>query len=291
MLKGIDISEWQNISPTAYKNYDFVVIKATEGKTYDDPSMASHAQNALNNGQLIGFYHYARPENNTPEEEAEHFLRIVKPYIGKAILALDYEGKALKYGSAWAVKWLDLVFEQTGVRPLLYVQGGQVRNYKEVMEGNYGLWVAHWGVDSPTIAPWSFYAMWQYRGDPLDLDLFNGDRKAWEAYANPSDATASPTPKPQKTIDDYAKEVLQGKYGNGAERKKALGGIYDAVQDRVNQILGGGKPSAVTFYKVKSGDTLSAIAARYGTTVASLVRANDIKNKNLIYVGQTLKIE
>lgn len=289
MLKGIDISEWQNISPTAFKDYDFIVIKATEGKTYDDPSMASHAQNAINNGQLVGVYHYARPENNTPEEEVEHFLRIVKPYIGKAILALDYEGKALKYGSAWAVKWLDLVFEKTGVRPLIYLQGSQVRNYKEVLEKDYGLWVAHWGVDSPSIAPWGFYALWQYRGDPLDLDLFNGDRAAWAAYANPAEATASPTPKPQKTIDDYAKEVLQGKYGNGADRKKALGGIYDAVQDRVNQILGIGQKEPDT-YTVKSGDTLTSIAAKYGTSVAALVRLNDIKNKNLIYVGQVLKI-
>lgn len=289
MLKGIDISEWQNISPTAFKDYDFIVIKATEGKTYDDPNMASHAQNAINNGQLVGFYHYARPENNTPEEEVEHFLRIVKPYIGKAILALDYEGKALKYGSAWAVKWLDLVFEKTGVRPLIYLQGSQVKNYKAVLEKNYGLWVAHWGVDSPTIAPWGFYAMWQYRGDPLDLDLFNGDRSAWEAYANPATANASPAPKPQKTIDDYAKEVIQGKYGNGADRKKALGGIYDAVQERVNQILGISKKEPDT-YTVKSGDTLTSIAAKYGTSVAALVRLNDIKNKNLIYVGQVLKI-
>lgn len=289
MIKGIDISEWQAISPTAYKDYDFIMIKATEGKTYDDPNMASHAQNAINNGQLVGFYHYARPENNTAEEEVEHFLRIVKPYIGKAILALDYEGKALKYGSAWALKWLDLVFEKTGVRPLIYLQGSQVKNYKAVLEKNYGLWVAHWGVDSPTIAPWGFYAMWQYRGDPLDLDLFNGDRASWEAYANPAEATASPTPKPQKTIDDYAKEVIQGKYGNGADRKKALGGIYDAVQERVNQILGISKKEPDT-YTVKSGDTLTSIAAKYGTSVAALVRLNDIKNKNLIYVGQVLKI-
>lgn len=289
MLKGIDISEWQAISPTAYKAYDFIVIKATEGKTYDDPNMSSHAQNALNNGQLIGFYHYARPENNSAEDEAEHFLRVVKPYIGKAVLALDYEGTALRYGAEWALKWLDAVYKKTGVRPMIYLQGSQVKNYKSVMEKDYGLWVAHWGVDTPSIAPWSFYAMWQYRGDPLDLDLFNGDREAWKAYANPAEATASPTPKPQKTIDDYAKEVLQGKYGNGADRKKALGGIYDAVQDRVNQLLGIGKQEPNT-YTVKSGDTLTSIAAKYGTSVAALVRLNDIKNKNLIYVGQILKI-
>ena len=43
-------------------------------------------------------------------------------------------------------------------------------------------------------------------------------------------------------------------------------------------------------YTVKSGDTLSSIARKYGTTVEALVASNGIKNKNLIYVGQVLQI-
>jgi LysM repeat protein len=42
---------------------------------------------------------------------------------------------------------------------------------------------------------------------------------------------------------------------------------------------------------VKRGDTLSAIAAKYGTTVAKLVRDNGIKNANLIYPGQIIVIK
>ncbi|NLO90296.1 MAG: LysM peptidoglycan-binding domain-containing protein, partial [Clostridia bacterium] len=41
---------------------------------------------------------------------------------------------------------------------------------------------------------------------------------------------------------------------------------------------------------VKKGDTLSHIAKRFGTTVNELARLNNIKNPNLIYVGQKLKI-
>ena len=44
-------------------------------------------------------------------------------------------------------------------------------------------------------------------------------------------------------------------------------------------------------YVVEEGDTLSTIARRFNTTVAELVRINNIQNPNLIYVGQVLKIE
>ncbi|MFR5684262.1 MAG: LysM peptidoglycan-binding domain-containing protein, partial [Clostridia bacterium] len=43
-------------------------------------------------------------------------------------------------------------------------------------------------------------------------------------------------------------------------------------------------------YTVRYGDTLSQIAYQYGTTVAELVRLNNIVNPNLIYVGQILII-
>jgi LysM repeat protein len=45
-----------------------------------------------------------------------------------------------------------------------------------------------------------------------------------------------------------------------------------------------------TTYKVRSGDNLSAIAARFGTTVAEITALNNIKNPSLIRVGQVLKL-
>lgn len=43
-------------------------------------------------------------------------------------------------------------------------------------------------------------------------------------------------------------------------------------------------------HTVKRGDTLSSIAARYGSTVSRIAQANNIKNVNLINVGQVLEI-
>jgi LysM repeat protein len=50
------------------------------------------------------------------------------------------------------------------------------------------------------------------------------------------------------------------------------------------------QPQPTGTYVVVAGDTLSRIAARYGTTVAALAQANNIANPNLIFVGQVLKI-
>nr|WP_243175883.1 MULTISPECIES: LysM domain-containing protein [unclassified Clostridium] len=41
---------------------------------------------------------------------------------------------------------------------------------------------------------------------------------------------------------------------------------------------------------VKTGDTISGIAARYNTTVDNIVNLNDLQNSNLIYPGETLKV-
>lgn len=93
-----------------------------------------------------------------------------------------------------------------------------------------------------------------------------------------------------KSIDELAREVINGKYGNGSERVKLLGDKYNEVQNRVNEILNGKSSKTIT-YTVKKGDTLSGIAKKYGTTVNKLVKDNKIKNKNLIYVGQKIVIK
>ena len=91
------------------------------------------------------------------------------------------------------------------------------------------------------------------------------------------------------SLTDVANAVIRGDFGNGKERKTKLenaGYNYNEVQAKVNEILGN---SSVT-YTIKSGDTLSGIAKKFGTTVSKLAKLNNIKNVNLIYAGQTIKI-
>ncbi|WP_283585888.1 LysM peptidoglycan-binding domain-containing protein [Limosilactobacillus ingluviei] len=51
------------------------------------------------------------------------------------------------------------------------------------------------------------------------------------------------------------------------------------------------KPTPTATYTVKAGDTLSQIAANYGTSYQNLASLNHLSNPNEIYVGQTLKLQ
>ena len=102
---------------------------------------------------------------------------------------------------------------------------------------------------------------------------------------------------PIKSIDELAIEVIEGKWGNGDERKKRLaeaGYDYSAVQSMVNQKLSGGNHAPQNrYYTVVRGDTLWGIAQKFygnGSRYTEIARANNIANPDIIHVGQKLLI-
>lgn len=60
---------------------------------------------------------------------------------------------------------------------------------------------------------------------------------------NGSSASVPSNDISSKSVDELAKEVIAGKYGNGDARKSALGSRYGEVQARVNEILNVNKPT------------------------------------------------
>ena len=85
----------------------------------------------------------------------------------------------------------------------------------------------------------------------------NDTLQAAKAASEAAKAAAAATAAAEaKKIEDVAKEVIQGKYGNGEDRKKALaaaGFDYDAVQAKVNELMGAAKTDA-------GGKTVEALA-------------------------------
>ena len=97
-----------------------------------------------------------------------------------------------------------------------------------------------------------------------------------------------------KSVSAIADEVIAGKWGNGNDRKnklQAAGYDYNAVQAEVNKKLGSGSGSSAQYYTIQSGDTLSEIAQEYGTSVSQLQSWNGIKNANVIYAGQKIRVK
>lgn len=309
-LKVVDVSSWQNTNSYNLAEFDGLIAKATEGVGYVDKMCDAHYQKAKAAGKLRGVYHFARPDlNASARKEAEFFVNNIKGYIGDAILCLDWEPVGnYKKNVAWAKEWLDRVRELTGVAPLIYTSASviQMADWSPIAK-TYGLWIAgypnKYNVPNPplptpgdmpySIGPWAFWAIWQYSSSAgrLDRNIANMDATAWGKYAK---ADGTPSVKPvKKTVDELAHEVLAGVWGNGNTRKNKLiaaGYDYDAVQKRVNELVYGGGKKAKT-YTVRPGDTLSGIAAKFGTTYKKIAADNNIKNPNLIYPGQVLVIK
>lgn len=113
-------------------------------------------------------------------------------------------------------------------------------------------------------------------------------------------ASASKPVTPKEITNDEAKkiaqEVIDGKWGNGDERKKRLteaGYNYSVIQAMVNEMVKGNVPKVeYDTYTVKKGDTMWAIAKAHGVTLEQLIVLNpQIKNPSLIYEGQVVNIK
>ena len=328
MLKGLDLSVWQNVG-TGDGDYDFIICKATEGVGYTDPKCDQHYQRAKSQGKLLGVYHFARPGYNDPIAEADWFVSQIQGYIGEAILVLDWEVEDVGNVS-WAKRWLDRVYEKTGVKPLIYMSGSVANSYdwSSVVAGDYGLWEAYWpneyqySWDWPSspddmtypIGAWPFWAIWQFssRNGQLDCDVAQMDRDGWMKYAakngKPEPAPTpepTPTPTPEPSYIEYTVQpgdslsAIAARYGTTWQKiyddnKSVIGGDPNRIYP--GQVLkiytsGGDSGGGEEYYTVVSGDTLSGIAARYGTTWQWLAEVNGIANPDLIFPGQVLRVK
>lgn len=351
-MNGIDISDYQAGLDLGAISFDFAIIKATENTGHVQTHCDEFVQKCISLGKCWGFYHFMG--NGDPIEQAKHFVKHTKNYFGAGIPVLDYETYG-RIGTDKAKQFLDYVYEQTGVRMIVYMSRSVCTEEDwSAIAPNHGLWVAQYAnnnttgyQDSPWLpsggfGAWSSCAIHQYSsagrlsgyGSNLDLDKAFMDAAAWAKYANPSGSasaaggtTATTGSTPSGTTLELAVGVMQGTYGNGDERKAKLGSRYDEVQsfinhidkasaetlasevmqgtygngdtrktvlgdryDEVQAIINGSAKSAAKTYTVKSGDTLSAIAAKYGTTYQALAAANGIADPNKIYVGQVITV-
>ena len=200
---GIDVSSHQSGADLALIPAHFVIIKATEDDDYVNPYMNTQAQQALQSGKRIGFYHFARPSSSV-DAQVEAFVQAVSPYLGRATLWLDWEANAVSLGSGWANAWLQAVESRTGARPGIYMGGSAAAGYDwSQVAARYPLWYAggQWYSDRydgygdpqrPTDVPyWGAPLIHQYTedghlpgyGGSLDLNRFHATAVDWDSLA------------------------------------------------------------------------------------------------------------
>ena len=291
MFKGIDVSSHNGtLTEADISSVDFVIIRCGIGSDFkfqDDKQFENNVALCEKLGKPYGIYLYSYANCiEKAKSEAAHILRLANGKNAKLGLWYDVEDAKMPK-NALIIDIVKTFCNLTGAG--IYASLDWLNNRLNSPElDKYDKWVAQWASKCTYSKP---FVMWQY----TNKLTINGKRFDGNYYYNENGANLPVSNKPEKSIEELAKEVIAGKYGNGAERKKALGDKYEAVQKRVNGILKGTstpKPAeSSVYYTVKKGDTLSKIAKQYGTTWQNLKKINGIKDANKIYAGQKIKIK
>lgn len=319
-LKGIDISEYQKgISLTKMKasGISFAILRAgftgynTGTQKVKDKCFETFYSEAKKVGLPVGAYWFSCANTSAKgKAEAEYmYLNCLKGKKFEYPIYIDVEDNHWQAKDRKGVTDAIIAFceylEERGYFVGIYASDSWFKTKMELPRlTQYDKWLAYWTVAKPTTS--YTYGLWQ--------NTSNGSVQGWSGRLDMNQAfkdypsiitmaglngykAEKPIEKPKeekKNVAEIAQEVLEGKWGNGNARKQALikaGYDYTAVQTKVNELLKEKQQSQIQYYTVKKGDTLSAIAKKYGTTWQKLKSLNNLKNANLIQVGQKLRVK
>ncbi len=266
---GIDVSQWQGTInwPQVKGKVDFALIRAGYGDTLSfpyqiDKMYEANYKGCKQAGIPVGVYFYSYASTVAQaQREADSCIALLK-------------GKQFEYPVYYDVEEFDIFrsgntnaiikafcdkLEKAGYFTGIYIYRSALQTYvnKQIRE-RYAVAVAEYGPKCNYDGP---YGIWQNTSDwscsgisgRVDHDYCYVDypkiiREAGMNGFSKTVPTVKPTPAPKpakKTVEQIAREVIRGDWGAGEERRKRLtaaGYDYDAVQNKVNEILYGTKP-------------------------------------------------
>lgn len=267
-FKGIDVSQYQqgvDFKKVKASGVDFVIIRAGFGKyaNQKDPCFESHYKAAKAAGLKVGAYWYSYAATvEDAKVEAQTCINAIKGKTFEYPIYFDLEERSqFSKGRAFCdslVKTFCNALEAAGYWAGLYISRSPLQQYISAdVAKRYALWVAEYGSKCNYGGT---YGMWQYSSTGR-VSGISGNVDTDICYV------------------DYPAKI----------KAAGLNGFKKATSSTTKPTASSAKKTVT--YTVKRGDTLSAIAQRYKTTVAKLVKDNNIKNANLIYVGQKIKIK
>lgn len=209
---GIDVSNWQrdiDWAAVAADDIKFAYIKATGGSGFVDQWFDQNYAGAYEHGIIRGAYHFARPDQSSPVQQARFFVHNGGGWSSDGMtlppmLDMEYNPSGSDcYGLSHSqmVDWIrgfsNEVNRLTGRYPVIYT----TTNWWTMCTGNTGafndtnpLFIANWGSDPYPLPNWPVHTFWQYtssgyvagiRGE-VDRDVFNGSYAQLKALATDS---------------------------------------------------------------------------------------------------------
>lgn len=267
-MNGIDISSYETDLNTAQIPGDFVIVKATQGKSYVNPDYTRAMNQALGK-KLLGAYHYIGGQG--AEAEMDHFIDWWRRYAKSAIACLDWESYQ---NNAWQNEeylrqCVKIFIEKTGVVPFIYAS---LSAFPHAICDEFGCpkWIAQYANDKETgyqSTPWNegkyTCAIRQYTSTgkltgwsgKLDLNKAYITAQQWQSYfAGGQNAPIIPS-EPSYTYDGwvanlqrecnaqgFSNQAVDGIAGpktlSGCPmvRMGAQGGITKLIQERLNTL-------------------------------------------------------
>ena len=240
MIKGIDISTFQknlNYDELKRNGVEFAIIRTGYGKDENqkDDMFETHYEGCRRAGIKVGAYLYSYcTAIENAEKEANNCLRHIAGKSFDLPIFLDLEEQRTAILGKDAVNEIASIFcsiiKGAGYKAGVYANLNWFNNYIDpysvINEGNY-IWLSQWNNEITATFP---IDIWQntnknefgFDGDYLiNESLFNND-------VEPE--------LPVNVCQSLAVDVIYGRYGNGQERKNALGSYYEEVQNIVNDI-------------------------------------------------------
>ena len=240
--KLIDVSEhqgvidWEAVKP----HIDGAILRCGYGSDYsnqDDVCFKQNADECTRLGIPFGVYLYSYAKTAAQaRSEAEHVLRLVKPYKLSYPVYLDLEESGTQAGAVERATVFGTIIENAG--------------YWCGMSANLYWWENHLvGLERFTKWVAQYNDVCQYGGSYLDIWQYTakgrvpgikGNVDMNECYRDLPAEIGGAYPVERKSVEALAWEVIGGEWGNGSERARLLteaGYDYETVQARVNQIL------------------------------------------------------
>lgn len=327
----IDVSEfngtidWETVKET---DIEGVIIRCGYGNdvvSQDDAKWKYNADECTRLGIPFGAYLYSYATTDAQSRsEAAHVLRLIRDYRLSYPVYIDLEQVGTENHAVAGARIFGDLIENAGYFAGVYANQYWFTTVIGSALDQYTKWCAKYSLIRPSVNCdiWQYSNTGRVRGILGNVDLNVCYRDFPTEIAGKENESSAPS----GTTLELVAATMQGEYGNGEERKNALGTRYDEVQSfidhiasasteiLVNETLNGmygngeirkivlgsrytavqneiNKRSDEQYYTVRAGDTLSEIAVRYGTTVGQLQRWNNIANADLIYAGQRIRVK